>query len=198
VTALVLTRNRQHWLPLAVQCAKLQTYKNKEILVVADGQDVRELIPDEPGIRYAYRPDWGSIGSKRNAGCELARGNVIALWDDDDFSAPGRLADQVERLITTGSQVTGYHTLRFTNGHKWWRYYLRPEYVPGTTLCFWKSYWENNRFPDKQVNEDGDFVERARPVLTSADAGDLMFATIHDQNTSPRNLNTAQWKEISV
>ncbi len=39
-----------------------------------------------------------SIGDKRNAGVDLARGELIAPWDDDDISLPWRLALPVERL----------------------------------------------------------------------------------------------------
>lgn len=178
--------------------AQYQTYKNREILIVADGEDVRDLIPNDPTIRYIYQPDFGTIGRKRNVGCSEAMGEIIAHVDDDDFSAPQRIEDQVGRLIESGGQVTGYHALRFTDGLRWWRYYLRPDYVPGTTLCYWKSFWEKNPFPEKQINEDGDFVQKARPVLTATDAGDLMFATIWTGNSSPRNLDTAQWKYLGT
>lgn len=198
MTCLILTKNRPHWLPFAVRQAQYQTYKSKEILIVADGEDVKDLIPNDPQIRYIHAPDFGTIGSKRNFGCSHARGEVVAHFDDDDFSGPQRVSDQVEQLCKSVAKVSGYHTLRFTDGQKWWRYHLRPDYVPGTTLCYWKSFWQESPFPEKQINEDGDFVQKARSVLTATDAGDLMFATIHDQNTSPRNLNTAQWKEISA
>jgi glycosyltransferase involved in cell wall biosynthesis len=176
--------------------AQYQTYKNKEILVVADGLDVRHLIPK--GVRYLYESNFGSIGAKRNAGCAQALGEIVAHFDDDDWSGPDRIREQVAALQNGVHHVSGYHTLRFTDGVRWWRYHLRPEYVPGTTLCYRKTYWEQNRFPDLQIGEDGAFVSNARHVLTSADAGELMFATIHQSNTSPRQLGAAQWKEIEA
>jgi len=40
-------------------------------------------------------------------------------------------------------------------------------------------------------------VMRARPVLASADAGELMYFTIHEGNTSPRQLAaTKQYQEL--
>ena len=164
--------------------------------MIADGEDVRDLIPND--IRYIHSPDFGTIGAKRNIGCSYARGEVIAHFDDDDFSGPSRVSVQVEHLMSSGGQAAGFHTLRFTDGGRWWRYHLRPQYVLGTTLCYRKEFWESNKFPEIQINEDGEFVRKAQPVLVSADAGDLMFATIHSENTSTRQLDTAQWTEISA
>lgn len=166
--------------------------------MLADGEDVGDLIPNDPAIRYIYRPSFGPIGAKRNAGCLEARGEIICHFDDDDHSAPDRVRQQIRSLLDTGKQVAGFHTLRFTDGRRWWRYHLRSSYVLGTTLCYTKSFWERNPFPEKQINEDGDFVRRAEGALVSADAGDLMFATIHHGNTSPRDLDRKQWTEITA
>lgn len=152
------------------------------------------VVPSD--VRYVYSPNFGPIGSKRNKGCELARGDAIAFFDDDDFSSPGRVADQVARMEATGKPVTGYHTLRFTDGRRWWQYYLRDEYALGTTLMFRKDFWQTHRFPDIQIGEDTDFTDRVFEDMATADAGDFMFATIHEGNASPRNLAKAQWTEL--
>ena len=39
-----------------------------------------------------------SIGDKQNAAARLARGELIAPWDDDDIGNPWRLSLSVERL----------------------------------------------------------------------------------------------------
>lgn len=136
------------------------------------------------------------IGTMRNIGCANARGDVIAHFDDDDYSAPERLADQIARLRSTGCAVTGYHTMRFTDGNHWWRYRGFPAYALGTSLCYRRDWWARHHFPALQVGEDNGFVEAAVAArqLVTADAGDLMWATIHPTNTSPRNLRGANWQ----
>jgi glycosyltransferase involved in cell wall biosynthesis len=198
VTCLCLTRNRPQWLPQAIACYRLQTYASRELLILSDGVDVRGLIPDDPSIRHVHLEGAPEIGDKRNFGCHLAAGEIVAHWDDDDHSAPGRLADQVQRILDSGKPVTGYSHMRFTDGQRWWQYRGSPDYSLGTALCFRKAWWEKHPFPAKQVAEDVDFVAaaRAQGAIASVEAGEMMYATIHPGNTSPRNLDCANWKAL--
>ncbi len=135
-----------------------------------------------------------SVGQMRNTGCEAARGDVIAHFDDDDFSHPERLADQIPRL--NGAQVTGYHTMRFTDGVKWWLYHSSANFALGTSLVYRKTWWDYHRFENVNVGEDNGFVRNARAVLVTADAGEMQWATNHSGNTSKRALKGRSWKEL--
>lgn len=166
------------------------------MLIVADGEDVRDLVPEDIRlIHLAEKPF--SIGEKRNFGITRARGDVICHWDDDDWSAPGRLRHQVDALVESGKQVAGFHSMRFTDGLKWWKYSNVGSYALGTSLCYWRSWWEGHRFPAKNIGEDNEFVSVAAAArqLHAEDAENLMHATIHDGNTSKRNFGS-NWKEL--
>ncbi len=196
VTCLLLTRSRRPWLPYALRCAQRQTYSPKEILVISDGEPIADLLP--PGVRHLHLPGHPTIGRKRNVGCEAARGDLVAHFDDDDYSAPGRLVDQVQRLQAAGVSVTGYRTMRFTDGRSWWLYHGPTDYAIGTSLLYRRDWWRENRFPEEQIGEDNHLVSRARAQrqIVVADAGSLMFATIHNGNTSPRDLRRKQWQPL--
>jgi glycosyltransferase involved in cell wall biosynthesis len=165
---------------------------------VASGADVRSSLPaSDDRIRYMHLGEAArDIGSVRNIGCEHARGSVIAHWDDDDFSAPGRISDQVERLSSSGRAVTGYRSMRFTDSRRWWLYAGGADYALGTSLCYRRDWWAKHPFLPLQVGEDNAFVRTARTLgeLVVADAGALMYATIHQNNTSPRNLRGKAWR----
>ena len=198
VTCLCLTRNRLDWLPKAIRCFQQQTYPKRELLILADGQDVGHLVPEhDQQIRLIHLAGSPEIGAKRNYGCERAAGEIIAHFDDDDHSAPGRLADQVERLLETGKAVTGFHSMRFTDGIRWWKYEGTRNYALGTSLCYWRAWWKDHPFPTLQIGEDNAMVAAAHAAgqLVTADAGDLMYATNHAGNTSPRKLGD-NWKPI--
>jgi glycosyltransferase involved in cell wall biosynthesis len=198
VTCLCLTKNRRQWLPKAIHCYQAQTYPNRELLILADGEDVRDLVPvDDSSVRLIHIDQSLEIGEKRNFGCARAAGDVIAHWDDDDYSAPGRLSDQIARMQQTGKAVTGYNRMRFLDGAVWWQYAGIPLYGIGTSLCYRKDWWATHNFRRKQIGEDNDFCDAARNAaqLSAADAGELMYATIHPGNTSPRN-KADNWKLI--
>jgi glycosyltransferase involved in cell wall biosynthesis len=102
VSCICPTYNRppryQHLLEEAIASFLRQDYPNKELIVINDcpGQ---ELICDEPGVRVVnVHERFPSIGDKQNAAVGLARGELIAPWDDDDISLPWRLSLSVERL----------------------------------------------------------------------------------------------------
>jgi glycosyltransferase involved in cell wall biosynthesis len=197
ISCLCLTRNRREWLPQAIRCFEAQTHPDRELLIVADGVSVADLIPADPRVRLIEAPEGSRIGAKRNLGCELAAGALVAHWDDDDFSAPERLADQAARLETTGAAVTGFHSMRFTDGSRWWLYQGERNYALGTSLFYRREWWKQHPFPVLQVGEDNQFVMEAAAAgqLAATVAGELMHATIHAGNTSPRIIGSG-WTEL--
>lgn len=183
------TEARAAWLSKAIECFKDQTYENRELLIVTDhaghlgeGVDVRVRIVVAPaGIR---------LGAKRNFANENARGEIIAHMDDDDWSAPNRLAFQVERLQATGKALTGLSRMKFTDGKNWWRYVGDPNFPLGTSLCYRKGWWEKNGFPaNQQIGSDTTLIyaARAQKQVDVVECGDLMYARVHDSNTNKRS-----------
>lgn len=166
---------------------------------MSEGEDVRDLVPvDDESIRLIHIEERFPIGAKRNFGCARASGEIIAHWDDDDYSAPGRLADQVARLQASGNAVTGYRSMRFTDGVESWRYQGTSLFAVGTSLCYRREWWREHPFPSRQIGEDNEFVSDAVRAgqLATAEAGDLMHASIHPGNTSPRQLSGASWIKL--
>jgi glycosyltransferase involved in cell wall biosynthesis len=195
VTCLCLTKNRREWLPKAIECFERQTYLNRELLIVADSMaDVRG-VSHRCGLEILHP---GVVGAKRNVGCMTARGEFIAVWDDDDYSAPERLAYQVEKLQQTGKAVHGWYSMKFSDGPHWWQYRGNASFVLGTSLCFRRDWWQKNPFQEIQCGQDENFAMRAfgeKALVAELDMG-LMYATIHDGNTSPRRIRSTAWAQL--
>ena len=190
--------NRKGYLPTAIASFLTQTWSRKELLILQDGggEDLARYVPNEPGIRFVRYPGKRAIGAKRNLCCELAAGDIIAHWDDDDWSYPGRLAEQV--AVLKGNLATGYRAIHFYDertkeAHE---YHGSPHYVVGTSLCYWKSYWRTHPFREFQCGEDNDFVARARGVLSAQEGIGKMVAVTHGGGTSPRVKNSKQWRAV--
>lgn len=196
VTCLCLTRNRREWLPRAIACFEAQTYENRELLIVADGVDVADLVPADPRIRLLALESYLMVGEKRNFGCQCATGELIAHWDDDDHSSPVRLERQVRRLQETAKSVTGYHSMRFTNGSAWWMYTGSPVgFALGTSLCYLRGYWNLHPFEARQIGQDEYWAMRAagEKQLHAVAAGGEMYASIHPANTCRYETNGNAW-----
>jgi hypothetical protein len=198
VTCLCLTRNRREWLPKAIKSYLAQSYPNRELLILADGEEVRDLIPERADIRLVHIEEGRNIGDKRNYGVSLARGRYVAHWDDDDYSAPDRLLDQVTRLRNGSLAVTGYTQLDFTDGNSWWRHMGDVGHAPGSTLLYERGWAIQHPFVAVQIGEDGDFVKdaRERKAIVTAPANGMMTATIHAGNTSPRPTHLPIWNTL--
>jgi glycosyltransferase involved in cell wall biosynthesis len=158
-------------------------------------------VPDDPRIRYINTGlRWDSIGAKRNVACQHARGQIIQHFDDDDWSAPDRMSKQVEMLTADPQRkVVGFNTMAFLdcrNGEAW-RYHSHSRYALGTSLCYWREWWQQMRFPALNVGEDNHFVTRSRGVLYTEDAGLLMMARAHGKTTSEK-FKGSNWRRIEV
>jgi glycosyltransferase involved in cell wall biosynthesis len=199
VSAIMPTRGRSSFVARALACFDSQTWPDKE-LVIADDAD-HPSFPDglraRQEIQYDCLPRRLSIGAKRNVCCSRATGEIIWHLDDDDWSAPERMADQVNRLLETGKPVTGYSALEFRDDTRRWLYASRaPDYAPGSTLCYTRAWWISHPFVDRDVREDGQFTDEAKGNISVVDAGGLMWASIHPGNTSPRDLRTKEWSQL--
>lgn len=169
------------------------------MLVLQDGsgEDLGKYVQNDPQIRFIRYPGERSIGSKRNLCCELAAGDVIAHWDDDDWSFPGRIREQL--LVLQGNFVTGYRSIHFydertSEAHE---YRGSPNYAVGTSLCYWKHYWKTHPFREFMCGEDNDFVSRARGVLSAQEGVGKMVALTHGGGTSPRTMSSKQWRQVN-
>lgn len=199
VSCIMPTRDRRAFVGQAVHYFLRQDYPDTELIVVDDGYDkIGDLMPDDPRIKYLRLPAAQSVGAKRNMACEHATGDIIAHWDDDDWSAPGRLRSQVSALLASGADVCGlseilhYRPLRGDG----WLYRAdgaRPP-VAGCSIVYRRSVWAESRFPDVMIGEDSAFVGQLPPdrVLALADRS-LMVAVVHGRNVTSLPLGAPQW-----
>ncbi|MGE3714545.1 MAG: glycosyltransferase family 2 protein [Alphaproteobacteria bacterium] len=100
VTVVIPTRHRDAYLKQAIDSVYAQTWQDFEIIVVNDGggtstQALTTLYDDR--VRYILQ-DHAGVSVARNTGIAQARGDYIALLDDDDLYAPARLQEGIEYL----------------------------------------------------------------------------------------------------
>jgi len=101
VSLVIPTYRRVPDLMLAVQSALDQTYRDMEVLVVADGPDaearsaVEALEVRDARVRYIELEVNSGPAQARNAGVRVSRGEWLAFLDDDDSMLPLRIERQM-------------------------------------------------------------------------------------------------------
>jgi len=204
ITCIMPTHNRRAFIPRAITYFLRQDYPNKELIIVDDGTDaVGDLVPGDERIHYIRLNAKTTIGAKRNLACEQARGDIIVHWDDDDWHAPHRLSYQVEALLREGVDVCGIKTPLFydIDSGLAWRY-VYPEqqraWLSGSSLCYRRAYWADNRFAPVNVGEDSRFVwSGSKERLATLADSSFHVGIIHKQNVSPKQTRGTYWRPYS-
>ncbi len=100
VSVIIPTYNSASWINETVQSILKQTYPVLEILVVDDGSTdntVDVVSSYQNPIKYIYQNHRG-VSSARNRGIQMARGDLIAFLDADDYWDPRKIEAQVNLL----------------------------------------------------------------------------------------------------
>lgn len=97
VSAVCLTSypKRSEMLSEALLSFQLQTYPQKELVIVNDGVRLRSVHPQCFVINMN---GVATIGEKRNVALDASHGKYTCSFDDDDFSLPFRMEQQVGML----------------------------------------------------------------------------------------------------
>ena len=100
VSCIMATHDRRRFVPQGIQCFLDQNYRHRELIIVDDGSEpIEDLVPRDPRIHYLRLSSRRSTGTKRNLGCELATGEYLMCWDDDDWFGPNRISCQVAPML---------------------------------------------------------------------------------------------------
>jgi glycosyltransferase involved in cell wall biosynthesis len=100
VTVVICTYNGERYLADTIDSVLAQTYLNTEVIVVDDGSRdgtvaiIRQYVERDSRIRLFVRENAG-LPASRNFAFAQARGEWIAIIDQDDLCYPERVAKQV-------------------------------------------------------------------------------------------------------
>jgi glycosyltransferase involved in cell wall biosynthesis len=101
VSIITLTYNHQDYIAACIESVLQQTYQNWEQIIVDDGStdDTGKIVSRfrEPRIRYERQANQGpfELAHTYNRALSLAKGELIAILEGDDFWPADKLAGQV-------------------------------------------------------------------------------------------------------
>jgi glycosyltransferase involved in cell wall biosynthesis len=205
VSCIMPTFDRRCFVPQAVRYFLRQDYPARELIILDDGPEpVGHLLPADDRVIYHRLETQMVLGAKRNLACQLARGPLIAHWDDDDWASPDRISVQVTALTGGGADVCGAASLLYYDpvGSCAWRFTwpdrLRP-WAAGPSLCFAKEMWARSPFPEVAIGEDTRFVfSPAVRRIADVSAAACVVGIIHPRNTAPKSVHGVHWSPRPV
>ena len=176
VCALLLTADRPHLARRAVESFRRQTYPAKRLFGLDSSANSTPGLPwgdSDSTVMWVPALDL-PIGGLRNYALHAALGwhefEIVVHFDDDDWSHPNRIAEQVELLQSSGADVVGFREMLFWregqllagdpskwHGEAWLYSNPNPGYALGTSLCYWRRTWERKPFPATSFGEDIQF-----------------------------------------
>lgn len=112
ISVIIPFYNRETYIDEAVQSVLAQTLKPLEIIIVNDcsRESSRRYLDRYADVcKIVDLPQNVGLAGCRNAGIRVARGEFIALLDDDDIWMPEKLEVQY-RYISEHPECTGVHT----------------------------------------------------------------------------------------
>ena len=112
VSCVTVTTGRLEQLYQAVRCYVQQTYTEKELVIVSQGnkvinEQIRSFVNQcsRKDILFVEAPENLSLGAMRNLSVELTTGEIICQWDDDDLYHPYRIQTQVSKMDIESADV---------------------------------------------------------------------------------------------
>jgi hypothetical protein len=203
-----------------VQSFLSQTYENSRLLIYDTGikpYAMDRLASGRIELARSENAPRRTIGALRNEAnlwvCANARDDgpdILIHWDSDDWSAPHRIEEQVRLLQASNADIVGYNDLLFWDSLKleaWmWRHADHKSPV-GTSLCYWRKYWETHPFTATSAGEDRLFTlgQRTSACTSLQSYGDnpdqqgswrpMLVAELHGGNTHAKVTPEAlEWK----
>ncbi|MBF4507136.1 glycosyltransferase [Flavobacterium sp. JLP] len=115
------TYNRSHFILEALSSIQNQIYSNWECLIIDDGgtdntiEVITPILEQDSRFKFLKRPDNYKKGLPgcRNFGLDLAKGDFIIFFDDDDIVHPDNLKICIEILINENLDFCHYQKLSF-------------------------------------------------------------------------------------
>jgi glycosyltransferase involved in cell wall biosynthesis len=195
VSCVMPTFDRPSFVALALANFEAQSYPNKELIVVDDGTlPVEASLRGRDDVRYHRLRRRARIGDKRNVGNSLARGEIVCLWDDDDWYSPERVRYQTLPILYGEADLTAIKSaflLSLPTGEVWSASdallgSMFEGGVAGGTLAYRRAVARRVRYPSTSLGEDASLIRRALAEgfrLTRLDNGGHFVYMRHDRNT---------------
>jgi hypothetical protein len=203
VSIITPTYNRRHFFKLAINNFINFRYPKEKLewIIVDDGTDkIRDIFNEIPElkndsrIKYYELDEKKPVGFKRNYCIEKASNEYIVCVDDDDYYPANSIKLRIVELLKSGKDCLTCSAIGCFDINRYVSMVNVPphrlpfsERISEGSLCFKKSFWEEQKFNDQSMfSEAKEFLSgRENQTLETSWVG-ILVALLHNRNTSDK------------
>ena len=195
VSVLTITYRRKHFFQLMWHVWNNYKYPKEKIewVIIDDSpgtiDDLSDLIPKYPNIRYIRSPTHMSVGEKRNFGAEQCRHDLIVHQDDDDYYFPDSILAKVRILkrypkcgCCFSNSLAVYNIMNNTSCMMDPQEPQSCQSLPEASMMYRRSFWKQQPFPTDHFGEGKGFVKGREKKFVSIPCVFNMVSFTHSRN----------------
>ena len=199
VSIVTLLTDRRNFIPLLKACVELQDYDKSRIeWVIVDDSGLDSSEAKKDFMDCSIQPFYISLshkialGRKRNISCQIASGEFIIFFDDDDIHYPNRISSNVLELTRRGRMnIAGssrQDMLDISTGNIYRHGPYGPNHAVASTFFFRRELLKITAFRDSdKAGEEAYFLKNYSIPMHQLLPENTTIILAHDDNTIKKN-----------
>jgi hypothetical protein len=200
VSVVCPTWNRREFLPYLLYIFQYQDYPaDKRELVILDdsehsNEDLIAMMVDAglQNVRYIHSKERLALGKKRNMLNELAQGEYIICFDDDDYYPPNKISYQVGEMQRNNALFSGCDQIYIWYSHLDKIYLTRSfgvNHALNGTFGLHRNLLKKNRYEDDaSFAEEQAFLRGFTTPVHQIDSQKAIVCISHNSNTYDKDF----------
>lgn len=210
VSVVCPTWNRRAFLPYLLYIFQYQDYPaDKRELVILDDSDHsnEDLIammvdPALCRVRYVHSPQRLDLGKKRNMLNEMAQGEYIICFDDDDYYPANKISAQVAAMQSNNALFSGSDTIYIWYSHLdkiYQTHSFGERHALNGTFGYHRNILKNHRYEDTaRLAEEPAFLNNFTTPIQQIDPRQAILCISHSANTYDKDFVLGSSKPVDL
>lgn len=193
------TWNRREFLPYLLYIWQYQDYpaERRELIILDDSPqsnaDLVTMLAGEGGnVRYVHSEERLALGKKRNLLNEMAKGEYILCFDDDDYYPPDKISYQVSQMQRHSARFSGCDQIYVWYSHLDKIYLTHPfgaKHALNGTFGLHRNLLSKHRYEDDAtLGEEGAFLKEFSTPVLQVDPKKAILCISHSSNTYDKDF----------
>ncbi|WP_368543898.1 glycosyltransferase family 2 protein [Enterobacter soli] len=200
VSVVCPTWNRRAFLPYLLYIFQYQDYPadKRELIILDDSETSNEDViammvdPAVCTVRYVHSPERLDLGKKRNMLNEMAKGEYIICFDDDDYYSPNKISMQVAAMQESNALFSGSDTIYIWYSHLdkiYQTHAFGERHALNGTFGYHRNFLKNHRYEDAAtLAEEQAFLNNFTAPVRQIDPRQAILCISHSANTYDKDF----------